>query len=105
MQIHDHTKEVPFLSKPLQDPYICRPVAFISRMLASTSGMPVRPSRQRSNRRSSLCHSTCFPVVPYFENILFPCLMVKNLGCSTSLYQQLHPGTTLHRTCTCRRFS
>ena len=55
------------------------PVSFSSRMLASTRGMPVLPSRQRSNSFSSFAHSTRLPLVPCLWKMREPCFTVKNL--------------------------
>ena len=55
------------------------PVAASSRMLASTSGCPVAPSRQRSNRLASAAHGRRRPETPPSRKIFVPCFSAKKL--------------------------
>lgn len=54
-------------------------MAASSRMLASTSGSPVRPSRQRAHSSGSGFHTSGRPEVPVSKKMRLPCLSAKNL--------------------------
>ena len=67
---------------PLSQPHLLlmKPVAASSRMLASTSGSPVRPCSQRCHSSSSCDQGRGVPAVPSAKNSALPCLSAKNLA-------------------------